>query len=302
MNDPIRSPGLSAHGEAVPDAPLFPLPDAVLMPFVTQALAEDLGRRGDVTSAAVIPPGSQARLAMVSRSAGVLAGLDLARLSFHAMDPSIRFVAESRDGEAIEAGQVLARVEGDAIALLSAERTALNFMTHLSGIAGMTAAAVALVAGTGARITCSRKTLPGLRVLQKYAVRAGGGWNHRLGLDDAMLIKDNHLVYAESLGDAVRRARAAGGYLIPVEVEVDTLAQLDEVLAAGADWVLLDNMDDETLREAVRRCRGRARTEASGGITPERLKRVAACGVDSIALGYLTHSSRAHDIGLDYLP
>lgn len=302
MNTFNRAAGQEPASAPLPDAPLFPLPDAVLRPLVEQALTEDLGRRGDITSAAVIPAGSKARLAMVSRSAGVLAGIDLARLSFHAMDPQIRFVAEARDGEAIAPGQVLARVEGDAQAMLAAERTALNFMTHLSGIAGMTAAAVAAVAGSGARITCSRKTLPGLRVLQKYAVRAGGGWNHRLGLDDAMLVKDNHLVYAGSLGEAVRRARAAAGHLIPVEVEVDTLAQLDEVLAAGADWVLLDNMDDATLQEAVRRCRGRARTEASGGITAERLRAVAACGVDSIALGYLTHSSRAHDIGLDYLP
>lgn len=282
--------------------PLFPLPDAVLRPFVDQALAEDLGRRGDITSAALLPVDCRARLAIVSREAGVLAGMALARLAFHAVDPSICFKAESQDGETIHAGQVLARVEGNARALLAAERTALNFLTHLSGIAGATAKAVAAVAHTQARITCTRKTLPGLRVLQKYAVRAGGGTNHRMGLDDAILIKDNHRAYVGSLADCVRRARAAAGHLIPVQVEVDTLEELDEVLAGGANWVLLDNMDLSTLREAVRRCQGRARTEASGGITPERLKAVAECGVDTIALGYLTHSSRAHDIGLDFLP
>ena len=183
--------------------------------------------------------------------------------------------------------------------LLSAERTALNFMTHLSGIATLTAAAVAQTEGTAARITCTRKTLPGLRVLQKYAVRAGGGCNHRMGLDDAILIKDNHLVHSGSLAQTMRRARQAAGHLIPLEVEVDTLGQLEEALEAGADLVLLDNMDDEMLVQAVAMCRGRARTEASGGITVERIHRVAATGVDFIALGYLTHSSRSLDIGLD---
>lgn len=288
-------------GTQKPPLPLFPLPDAILRPFVDVALAEDLGRRGDITSAALLPVDCRARLAIVSRDAGVLAGMDLARLAFHAVDPAICFKADVQDGEPIHAGQVLARVEGPARALLAAERTALNFLTHLSGIAGATARAVAAVAGTSAQITCTRKTIPGLRTLQKYAVRAGGGTNHRLGLDDAILIKDNHRAYAGSLAESVRRARAAAGHLIPVEVEVDTLDELDEALSGGADWVLLDNMDLPTLREAVRRCHGRARTEASGGISLERLAAVAACGVDTIAVGYLTHSSRAHDIGLDFL-
>jgi len=229
----------------------------------------------------------------------VVAGLDLARLAFHLFDPAVTFQARAQDGQRVRPGQVLARVQGPVRSLLSAERTALNFMTHLSGIATLTAAAVAQTEGTAARITCTRKTLPGLRVLQKYAVRAGGGCNHRMGLDDAILIKDNHLVHSGSLAQTLRRARQAAGHLIPLEVEVDTLGQLEEALEAGADLVLLDNMDDEMLVQAVAMCRGRARTEASGGITVERIHRVAATGVDFIALGYLTHSSRSLDIGLD---
>ena len=264
-----------------------------------QALAEDLGRRGDITSAAVIPPSATACFDVTSREPGVVAGLDLARLAFHLFDPAVTFQARAQDGQRVRPGQVLARVQGPVRSLLSAERTALNFMTHLSGIATLTAAAVAQTEGTAARITCTRKTLPGLRVLQKYAVRAGGGCNHRMGLDDAILIKDNHLVHSGSLAQTMRRARQAAGHLIPLEVEVDTLGQLEEALEAGADLVLLDNMDDEMLVQAVAMCRGRARTEASGGITVERIHRVAATGVDFIALGYLTHSSRSLDIGLD---
>ncbi|WP_040660018.1 carboxylating nicotinate-nucleotide diphosphorylase [Neisseria shayeganii] len=280
---------------------LFPLPDVVLKPFVQQALLEDLGRRGDITSAAVIPASTQAELAVVSRENGVLAGMDLARLAFAQTDASIKFEALAADGTPVRAGQVLAKVGGSAHALLTAERTALNYLTHLSGIASMTAAAVAKIQDYPTRITCSRKTVPGLRTLQKYAVRAGGGCNHRLGLDDAMLIKDNHLVYSGSLQETVRRAKNLAGHLIPVEVEVDTLAQLEQALAGGADLVLLDNMDTETLKQAVAMCRGQARCEASGGITFNRLREVAAAGVDFIALGYLTHSSRALDIGLDFL-
>lgn len=280
---------------------LFPLPDVVLKPFVRQALLEDLGRRGDVTSAVTIPAGVPAELAVVSRENGVLAGMDLARLAFAETDASIEFQALAADGADIQAGQVLAKVKGSAHALLTAERTALNYLTHLSGIASMTAAAVAEIKDYPTRITCSRKTIPGLRTLQKYAVRAGGGCNHRMGLDDAILIKDNHLVYSGSLKETVQRAKQLAGHLIPVEVEVDTLAQLEQALAGGADWVLLDNMDNETLKQAVAMCSGKARCEASGGITFSRLREVAAIGVDFIALGYLTHSSRALDIGLDFV-
>ncbi|QMT35179.1 carboxylating nicotinate-nucleotide diphosphorylase [Neisseria wadsworthii] len=280
---------------------LFPLPDVVLKPFVQQALLEDLGRRGDVTSAVAIPAGVQAELAVVSRENGVLAGMDLARLAFAETDSSIEFQALAADGTDIRAGQVLAKVKGSAHALLTAERTALNYLTHLSGIASMTAAAVGEIKDYPTRITCSRKTIPGLRALQKYAVRAGGGCNHRMGLDDAILIKDNHLVYSDGLSETVKRAKQLAGHLIPVEVEVDTLTQLEQALAGGADLVLLDNMDNETLKQAVAMCCGKARCEASGGITFNRLREVAATGVDFIALGYLTHSSRSLDIGLDFL-
>lgn len=306
---PGQSTGISGGGaqgtDVSPSGPAdlggvpFPLPDVVLEPFVRQALAEDLGRRGDITSAAVIPPSATACFDVTSREPGVVAGLDLARLAFHLFDPAVTFQARAQDGQRVQPGQVLARVQGPVRSLLSAERTALNFMTHLSGIATLTAAAVAQTEGTAARITCTRKTLPGLRVLQKYAVRAGGGCNHRMGLDDAILIKDNHLVHSGSLAQTLRRARQAAGHLIPLEVEVDALGQLEEALEAEADLVLLDNMDDEMLVQAVAMCRGRARTEASGGITVERIHRVAATGVDFIALGYLTHSSRSLDIGLD---
>lgn len=277
------------------------LPDILLQPYVDQALAEDLGRRGDITSEFIFHGHQHANLAIVSREKGVLAGIDLARLAFHRIDPATRFTALAADGSSIHAGQTLATVHGDIRALLTAERTALNFLTHLSGIASMTATAVAEVASTRARIMCSRKTLPGLRTLQKYAVRAGGGHNHRMGLDDAVLIKDNHIALAGSLSEAIRRAHAAASEWIAVEVEVDTLAQLQEALAAGAKLILLDNMSTPELRQAVSLCQGRAHSQASGGIGFARLREVAETGVDSIALGYLTHSSRALDIGLDYV-
>ena len=248
-----------------------------------------------------------AKLFLVSREDGVIAGMDLARLAFQTMDPSVRFQAEIHDGQTVRAGQTLAAVEGNARALLAAERTALNYLTHLSGIATATARAVAEVAEYDTDIVCSRKTIPLLRVLQKYAVRAGGGVNHRMGLDDAVLIKDNHLAYCDSIAQAVRQAKQAVGPLTCVEIEVDTLAQLDEAIAAGAERILLDNMDDETLKEATNRCHTQTThphtiyCEASGGIGFDRLKRVAQTGVDGIALGYLTHSSRSLDIGLDFV-
>lgn len=280
---------------------LFALPDVMLRPIVQMALAEDLGRLGDITTQAIIPKGTQAHLSIVSREAGILAGMDLARLAFVMSGENVQFTSKATDGSAINAGQVLAHVCGDAWALLQAERVALNFLTHLSGIASQTAAAVAQVAHTHTKITCTRKTTPLLRALQKYAVRAGGGCNHRMGLDDAILIKDNHLIYSGSLADTIVRAKQHAGHMTTVEVEVDTLAQLQQALDAGADFVLLDNMDDDTLKKAVQLCKGRAKTEASGGITHERLRRVAECGVDYIALGYLTHTVKNLDIGLDYL-
>lgn len=276
------------------------LPDVVLLPFVQAALAEDMGRKGDITSQATIPDGKQGRLQLVSRRPGVIAGMALARLSFAQIDPAIDVNIVRQDGAHVQAGQLLATVSGNVRSMLAAERTALNFLTHLSGIATQTADIVRLVADTNARITCTRKTIPGLRVLQKYAVRVGGGWNHRMALDDAMLIKDNHIALAGDLRTAIAQAHAQAGHLTPVELEVDTLEQLAIALEEGVRLVLLDNMDCDTLRQAVAMCQGKAQTEASGGITPETVQAVAQTGVDYIAIGCLTHSTKALDIGLDF--
>lgn len=276
------------------------LDDVLLRPLVEAALTEDLGRRGDVTSQATIPADMQAKLEIKARQAGVICGMDLARLSFAMVDPQIEFVAQVADGEWVDAGTVLASVRGNARHLLTAERTALNFMTHLSGIATDTRKIVDSVAEYPAQITCTRKTIPGLRIVQKYAVRCGGGRNHRLGLDDAILIKDNHIAIAGDIKTAIKQAQNFAGHLIPIEVEVDTLAQLAQALDAGVSLVLLDNMSPEILAQAVTMCKGRARTEASGGITPETVQAAAKTGVDFIAMGYLTHSTTALDIGLDF--
>ena len=276
------------------------LDDVLLKPLVENALTEDLGRRGDVTSQATIPADMQAQLQIKARQAGVICGIDLARLSFALVDAQIEFIAQVQDGETVEAGAVLATVKGNARHLLTAERTALNFMTHLSGIATATRQIVDSVAQYPAQITCTRKTIPGLRIVQKYAVRCGGGRNHRLGLDDAILIKDNHIAIAGDIKTAIQQAQRFAGHLIPIEVEVDTLEQLEQALDAGVSLVLLDNMSPETLSQAVAMCQGRAKTEASGGITPETVQAAASTGVDFIAMGYLTHSTTALDIGLDF--
>jgi len=276
------------------------LDEVLLKPLVEAALTEDLGRRGDVTSQATIPATMQAQLQIKARQAGVICGMDLARLSFALVDAQIEFIAQVVDGETVGAGTVLAIVSGNARHLLTAERTALNFMTHLSGIATATRQIVDSVAEYPAQITCTRKTIPGLRTVQKYAVRCGGGRNHRLGLDDAILIKDNHIAIAGDIKTAIQQAQDFAGHLIPIEVEVDTLAQLEQALEAGVSLVLLDNMSPETLSKAVTMCKGRAKTEASGGITPETVQAVAETGVDFIAMGYLTHSTTALDIGLDF--
>lgn len=276
------------------------LDDVLLQPLVSAALQEDLGRRGDITSQATIPADQQAKLIIKSRDAGVVCGIDLARLTFAIIDEAIEFEAYVHDGDQVRAGTILASVSGNARHLLTAERTALNFMTHLSGIATATRTIVDSVAEYPVQITCTRKTIPGLRILQKYAVRCGGGRNHRLGLDDAILIKDNHIAIAGDISTAIKQAQAFAGHLIPIEVEVDTLDQLQRALEVGAKLVLLDNMSPEVLRQAVAMCQGRALTEASGGITPESVVAVAKTGVDFIAMGYLTHSSRALDIGLDF--
>ena len=276
------------------------LDDVLLKPLVKDALTEDLGRRGDVTSQATIPADMQAQLQIRARQTGVICGMDLARLSFALVDAQIEFVAQVQDGETVEAGAVLATVRGNARHLLTAERTALNFMTHLSGIATATRQIVDSVAEYPAQITCTRKTIPGLRIVQKYAVRCGGGRNHRLGLDDAILIKDNHIAIAGDITTAIEQAQAFAGHLIPIEVEVDTLAQLELALDAGVNLVLLDNMPPKLLRQAVILCQGRAKTEASGGITPDSVRAAAETCVDFIAMGYLTHSTTALDIGLDF--
>ena len=276
------------------------LDDVLLKPLVENALTEDLGRRGDVTSQATIPADMQVQLQIKARQAGVICGIDLARLSFALVDAQIEFIAQVQDGETVEAGAVLATVKGNARHLLTAERTALNFMTHLSGIATATRQIVDSVAQYPAQITCTRKTIPGLRIVQKYAVRCGGGRNHRLGLDDAILIKDNHIAIAGDIKTAIQQAQKFAGHLIPIEVEVDTLEQLEQALDAGVSLVLLDNMSPETLSKAVAMCQGRAKTEASGGITPETVQAAASTGVDFIAMGYLTHSTTALDIGLDF--
>ena len=282
-------------------SPLLPALDTVLLEsLVRLALTEDLGRRGDVTSQATIPAQKQAQLQIRARQAGVICGMDLARLAFALIDGQIEFIAAVSDGERVAADTVLATVRGNARHLLTAERTALNFLTHLSGIASATQHIVDSVADYPAQITCTRKTIPGLRIVQKYAVRCGGGRNHRLGLDDAILIKDNHISIAGDITTAIEQAKQFAGHLIPIEVEVDTLAQLKLALDAEVSLVLLDNMPADVLQQAVALCKGRAKTEASGGITPETVQIVAKTGVDFIAMGYLTHSTTALDIGLDF--
>jgi len=278
------------------------LPDLMLEPLVRAALLEDLGRAGDITTEAIVPPTLMARADFVSRQSGVVAGLALARLAIQLLAPNGRFTVHLPDGSDAQPGSVIASVEGPAAALLTAERTALNFLCRLSGIATVTRSMVRAVSHTNARITCTRKTTPGLRAVEKYAVRAGGGSNHRFGLDDAMLIKDNHIALAGGVAQALSLARRRAGHLVKIELEVDTLDQLDEALAAGVDVVLLDNMTLDRLAEAVRRVAGRAVTEASGRVTPQTAAGIAETGVDLIAVGWLTHSAPVMDIGLDIVP
>jgi nicotinate-nucleotide pyrophosphorylase (carboxylating) len=280
--------------------PVTPLPAIMIEPLVRAALLEDLGRAGDLTSDAIAPADLVATALLVARQAGVVAGVDLAALAFQLIDQSIEIDRERGDGDRVAPGDGIAAVRGPARAILSAERTALNFLCRLSGIASATAAIVAAVRGEKARIVCTRKTTPLLRTVEKYAVRAGGGANHRFGLDDAVLIKDNHVAIAGGVRPAIERARAGVGHLVKIEVEVDTLAQLEEALAAGVDAVLLDNMSLKELREAVAMVAGRVVTEASGGVTPETVRAIAATGVDLISVGWLTHSAPALDVGLDF--
>ncbi len=277
------------------------LPDLLIEPVVRMALAEDLGRAGDVTAQACIPEGARMRAVFAARKAGVLAGIDCVRLAVLAMDPGASIALKLRDGDAFEGGAVLAEVEADARAFLAAERTALNLLGRLCGIATLTQRYVEAVAGTKARIADTRKTTPGLRALEKHAVQCGGGVNHRFGLDDAILIKDNHVAVCGGVGEAVRRARAVVGHLMKVEVEVDGLDQLDEALAAGPDVIMLDNFTLPMLGEAVTRTAGRITLEASGGVSLETVRGIAETGVDVISVGALTHSAPALDVGLDVL-
>ncbi len=275
------------------------IPRWLLEELVRRALEEDLGQAGDLTSEAVVPPELDATGVIVARASGCLCGVETAAAAFRAVDETVEFEAKRGDGDDIAGGEEIARVHGRARSLLAAERTALNFLSHLSGIATATRELVRRIEGSRARVTCTRKTTPGLRALEKYAVRIGGGRNHRFGLDDSILVKDNHLTVAGGVGAAVQKARAAAGHTMKVEVEVEDLAQLEEALAAGADIVLLDNMPVAELTEAVARCRGRALTKAAGGVDAETIAAVAATGVDLISVGWITHSAPALDLALD---
>ena len=282
------------------------LPDLLIEPVVRMALAEDLGRAGDMTAMACIPEGARMKAAFAARKPGVLAGIDCVRLAVLAMDPKAFVDVRLHDGDAFDAGAVLAVVEADARAFLSAERTALNLIGRLSGVATLTRAYVDAVAGTRARIADTRKTTPGLRALEKHAVACGGGMNHRFGLDDAILIKDNHVAVCGGVAEAVRRARAFAPHLMKVEVEVDGLDQLDAVLAlieegAAPDVIMLDNFSLSDLRAAVARVAGRIVLEASGGVDLTTVRGIAETGVDVISVGALTHSAPVLDIGLDAL-
>ena len=276
--------------------PLYPLQYESL---VRAALIEDLGRAGDLTTNAIVPPDTCATGYLVARRGGCLAGLPVAASAFRLMDPGADISWRRYDGDTVEVDETLAVIRASARGLLSAERIALNFLGRLSGIASATQGLVQAVQGYATRVVCTRKTTPGLRLLEKYAVRCGGGANHRFGLDDAVLIKDNHLIVSGSITEAVRRVHAAVGHLVKVEVEVDTLEQLEEALSCRIDAVLLDNMPPEQLAEAVRMVGGRVLTEASGGITPDTARQVAAAGVDLLSAGWLTHSAAALDVALD---
>ena len=276
------------------------LPKALVQRAVTDALAEDLGLAGDLTTDATVSADATADAVIASRQVGVIAGLDLVEAAFAAMDPGVRFERISADGARVKPGDVVARISGNARAILTGERVALNYLGRLSGIASLTQQYVDAISGTKAAIADTRKTTPGLRSFEKYAVRCGGGQNHRTGLFDAILIKDNHIVAAGGVEAAIERARAYAGHMVKIEVEVDTLEQLAQVLKHKVDAVLLDNMAPEMLRAAVRQVGGRALTEASGGVNLTTVRAIAETGVDLISVGALTHSAPVLDLGLDF--
>jgi nicotinate-nucleotide pyrophosphorylase (carboxylating) len=276
-------------------------PHALLIePIVLHALEEDLGRAGDITSDLIIPATKKAKVKLAARKPGTIAGLIAAECAFRMVDPDLKFTVKLPDGSQAKAGAVVATIEGSARSILTAERVALNFTGHLSGVATATRALADAVKGTRARIVETRKTTPGLRLLEKYAVRCGGGFNHRFGLDDAVLIKDNHIAAAGSITKAVKAARAGTAHMVKIEVEVDTLKQLEEALKIGVDTILLDNMPPDTLRKAVAMTKGHAVLEASGNITLETVRAVAETGVDYISSGAITHSAISLDLGLDF--
>ncbi|MCS0494379.1 carboxylating nicotinate-nucleotide diphosphorylase [Ancylobacter sp. MQZ15Z-1] len=279
---------------------LPPLPRLLVEPVVRAALLEDLGRAGDVTTDSVVPADARFTAVIASRQPGVLAGIDAAVIAFELIDPTLNIVVERGDGSALAPGDTVMRLEGPARAILTAERVALNIACRMSGVATATAGLVEIARAHGkAHIVCTRKTTPGLRALEKHAVRAGGGSNHRFGLDDAVLIKDNHIAVSGGVVPAIRAAKANAGHMVKIEVEVDTLAQLEEAMAEGVDAVLLDNMDPPTLTRAVAMVGGRALTEASGRVSRETVGPIAASGVDLISVGWVTHSAPILDLGLD---
>jgi nicotinate-nucleotide pyrophosphorylase (carboxylating) len=280
--------------------PELSLPRFLVEQAVAAALEEDLGSVGDITTDAIIPANAQGEASIIVRKPGVIAGLDLAEATFKSLDPDVRFTRIVEDASKVEAGGIIANLAGKTRALLTGERTALNFLGLLSGIATLTATYVAAVEGTRAKIVETRKTTPGLRAPEKYAVRCGGGMNHRFGLYDAVLVKDNHIAAAGGLADALNTLRTAVGHLVKIEVEVDTLDQLEEALRFPIDAVLLDNMDVGTLKKAVASVKGRVVTEASGGVTLENVGEIAKTGVDLISVGALTHSARSLDSSLEW--
>ncbi len=276
------------------------LPMSLIARAVEAALAEDLGLIGDITTRATVPAQATASARIIVRNPGVIAGLRVAEAAFRALDPDVAFVSIHTDGDAVLSNMAVARVSGGARALLSAERVALNFLGRMSGIATLTRRYVEAIAGTKATIVDTRKTTPGFRAFEKYAVRRGGGKNHRAGLFDAVLIKDNHIVAAGNLSKAIAGARAHAGHMVKVEVEVDTLDQLGEALEHNIDAVLLDNLHPDQLRDAVRLVAGRVTTEASGGVNLDTVRAIAETGIDLISIGALTHSPSVLDVGLDF--
>ena len=288
---------MTAKTPVVAVEPLSPL---LIEPAVRAALLEDFGRAGDLTTQATIPAHATAHGIIAAREPGRIAGLDFALTAFRLMDPAIKVAVRAPDGSEVARGDVVAIVDGPARPILTGERVALNFLGRLSGIATATATLVTLCQGTKARVACTRKTTPGLRAFEKYAVRCGGGQNHRFGLDDGILIKDNHIVAAGGVANAIKAARAHAGHMVHVEVEVDSLEQLDKALELGANSILLDNMKPDQLRKAVERTAGRAILEASGNVTAATIAAIAATGVDIISSGAITHSAKCLDLGLDF--